>query len=465
MKRVLKILGIILLSLTLIFFLSTSFVKRSSYFDEEYYKKTIVRVDSFRAGTQIIHDSVRAGFAKISITPVLNSPEEDPIEGKFVQLPLAGYGDRKGNPASGVHDSIFVRTVAFKINNQILVLISADLLIMPPNIADSVASVLAPKGIRREELVFSATHTHSSLGGWGPGFIGKQFSGEENKNLEKWLVRQISGAVMSAISDLKPASVGSGCFNADSFTRNRLIGESGTKNNDFCFISVEQHGHRKAIIGSFSAHATTLGSDNMEISADYPGYWARKIEATTADFALFFAGSVGSQSPVGKGDKFERSEYIGEALADSVNKYFQQMELNDKITFSYVPLKMELPEYHIRLTPKINLSTFLSGKLMQPSGKVYVQAMRIGNMVWITTPADFSGEYALQIKNALSVKGFNSNISSFNGSYVGYVVPGRYFYLNEYESRLMGWFGPEMGEYTVDLIRQILEVVTGSDNL
>jgi len=465
MKRFLKILGIILLSLTLIFFLSTSFVKRSSYFDEEYYKNTVVRIDSFRAETLIINDSVQAGFARVSITPFLNSSEDNQNEGKFVQVPLAGYGDRKGKPATGVHDSIFVRTVAFKINNQILVLISADLLIMPPNIADSVTLMLAAEGIRREQLVFSATHTHSSLGGWGPGFIGKQFSGVENKNLERWLVHQISRSVTSAISDLKVARIGSGCFDAEDFTRNRVIGESGTKNNDFCFISVEQRGHRKAIIGSFSAHATTVGSDNMEISADYPGYWARKIEATSADNALFFAGSVGSQSPAGKGDKFEKSEYIGEALADSVNKYLQHMELNYKITFSYVSLKMELPDYHIRLTPKINLSSFLSGKLMPPPENVYVQAIRIGNMVWITTPADFSGEYALQIKNALAIKGFNSNVSSFNGSYVGYVVPGRYFYLNEYESRLMGWFGPDMGEYTMDMIRQISEVVTGSDNL
>ncbi len=83
---------------------------------------------------------------------------------------------------------------------------------------------------------------------------------------------------------------------------------------------------------------------------------------------------------------------------------------------------------------------------------MYLQAARIGNMVWITAPADFSGEYALQIKNSLAVKGFMANVTSFNGNYVGYIIPGKYFYLDEYESRLMGWFGPNMGEYTVDLI-------------
>ena len=119
----------------------------------------------------------------------------------------------------------------------------------------------------------------------------------------------------------------------------------------------------------------------------------------------------------------------------------------------------------MRATTKINLSTWLSKKLMPLPENAYLQTLRIGNMIWITTPCDFSGEYALQIKNALAAKGFNSNVTSFNGSYVGYIVPGRYFYMGGYEPGLMGWFGPDMGEYTMDLIRQISEVATGRVNL
>lgn len=465
MKRFGTILGIFILCLLLLIFLSTSFVGRKAYFNEDYYKNTIAQIDSARSGTLIKNNSIEAGFARVSITPYLSNSDNNYIEGKFSQVPLAGYGDRKGKPATGIHDSIFVKAAALEINGRTIVFVSADLLIMPPNITDSVAKVLSAAGIRRELLVFSATHTHSSLGGWGPGFIGKQFSGDENKNLERWLILQISRAVTTAIADLKPARIGTGSFYAGCYTRNRLIGESGIKNNEFSFIAIEQTGNRKAIIGSFSAHATTIGADNMEISADYPGYWQRKIEGTSADLALFFAGSVGSQSPVGEGSRFDRAEFIGESLADSVNLYLPHVVMNDEITFSFVSLKMQLPDYHIRLSTKLNLSSFWSNKLMPRPENVYLQAIRIDNMVWITTPADFSGEYALLIKNTLAAEGFISNVSSFNGSYVGYIVPGRYFYLDEYESRLMGWFGPNMGEYTVDMIRQISRIVTGSDNI
>jgi neutral ceramidase len=90
---------------------------------------------------------------------------------------------------------------------------------------------------------------------------------------------------------------------------------------------------------------------------------------------------------------------------------------------------------------------------------VYFQALRIGDLIWLTTPCDFSGEYALHIKNSLAVQGYSSIVTSFNGSYIGYVVPGKYFYKDEYESKLMGWFGPNMGDYAMDIIAQISKIV------
>jgi neutral ceramidase len=465
MKRFGIAVGILIILILLLIFLGTSLVKRSTYFNEEYFKSTSAQLDTIKARTHTIEDSLMAGFSKVSITPLINSNEENWAKGKFMQVPLAGYGGRKGKPATGVHDSVFVKAVALELNKKVCILVSADLLIMPADITDSVISILSVQGIRREQLYMSATHSHSSLGAWGAGFVGEQFAGKENKNLQRWIVRQISKAITGAINDLKPACIGSGCFNAESFTRNRFIGESGTKNNDFCFLAIEQKGHRKAIIGSFSAHATNMGDGNMEISGDYPGYWERRTEETMADIALFFAGSTGSQSARGEGEGFKKPENLGIALADTLKKYIKDVKMNDKPVFSAVSLKLNLPEYHIRLTTKINLTTFVSSKLASPPPNVFLQAMRIDNMVWITTPSDFSGEYALQLKNSLAVNGFRSNVSSFNGSYVGYIVPGKYFYLDDYESRLMSWYGPEMGDYTMDMIRQITRIVTGCNNI
>ena len=460
MRKFAIVTGSILVFLILLFFVCTDPVVQASYLNSDYYKTSTARIDSLKKSSVILNDSIQAGFAKVSITPGLDSPEDNIAEGKFSKVPLAGFGARKGKPATGVHDSIFIKAVALKSGSQTLIMVAADLLIMPPNIIDSVTTVLAKKGILREQVYFSATHTHSSLGAWGPGFVGGQFAGDENKNIERWLVQQISKAVTSSLKDLKPAMIGTGSFSAAPYTRNRVVGDAGTKNDDFSYIAVEQIGYKKAILGSFSAHSTTMGSGNMEISADYPGYWVRKMEKNAFDFALFFAGSVGSQSPSGEGKGFDRPKMIGESLADSLINHLPRCETTGKVGFTTMSVRLQLPEYHMRLTTKLNLSTYLSKKLMPLPQNAYLQAVRIGTMVWISAPCDFSGEFALQIKQALAAKGFNANVTSFNGSYVGYIVPGRYFYLDEYEPKLMGWFGPTMGDYTMDLIHQITEIVT-----
>jgi len=465
MKRFGIILSAFALLLLVIVFFSTSRMGSEAYFNEDYYKNTSARLDSLKSGLVVENDSIKAGFSKVSITPTLNNNEDNYLEGKFKEVPLSGYGGRKGKYATGIHDSIFVKAAAIKVGSQTVVFVGADLLIMPPNVIDSVTNLLEKKGIKREQVFYSASHTHSSLGAWGPGFVGEEFAGKENSNIERWLTLQISEAVITAVADLKPARISTGNFSIDKYTRNRLVGKTGNKNNDFSFIALEQVGHKNAIIGSYSAHATTLNEKNLEISADYPGYWQRKMEESSFDYAVFVAGSVGSQSPVGEGDAFERSKYIGEALADSLQKQLAHFAFSDTTSLSSVTLKLQLPEYHVRLTTTLNLSTTLSEKLLPSYNNIYIQAVRMGNMIWITTPCDFSGEFALQLKNSLATYGFNANVSSFNGGYVGYLIPGRYFYLDEYEPKVMGWFGPNMGEYTMDMLRQLSRTISGKDNI
>ncbi|MGC3943286.1 MAG: hypothetical protein QM762_01900 [Chryseolinea sp.] len=175
LKRAGITLGVFLLIIFLVLYFSTSFVERETYFNEKYYNETIARLDTIKKSMVVTTDSIHAGFARISITPALNQAEDNYAEGKFARLPLAGFGGRKGKSATGIHDSIFVKAAAIKVGHQTIVFVASDLLIMPPNVVDSVTLILSKKGIKREQIFYSATHTHSSVGAWGPGFIGEQF--------------------------------------------------------------------------------------------------------------------------------------------------------------------------------------------------------------------------------------------------------------------------------------------------
>ena len=271
------------------------------------------------------------------------------------------------------------------------------------------------------------------------------------------MVRQFIKAIEMAVVDLQPGQIGSGSFEAPDLISNRLVGEKGEKNSEFIYIAANQKSGKRAMLGSFDAHATTLGGWNMQISADYPGYWQRKLENEGVDMAVFFAGSVGSHSPRSKGEKFEKSKYIGEALADSVLKYMVNTELKDSIGLSFLMLGMDLPEFHIRVSDGLRLNPAIGSKLFPPIGDVYIQAAKIGDLIWVSTPSDFSGEMAISYKSTMKNEGYRALVTSFNGAYVGYIIPGKYYHLEEYESRLMSWYGPNMGPYTHEMIRRMMQ--------
>ena len=133
------------------------------------------------------------------------------------------------------------------------------------------------------------------------------------------------------------------------------------------------------------------------------------------------------------------------------------MAWHDSISFALFNLPMDLPVQQVRVRENWYLAPFLSKRLFPEQGEVRLQSMRINNFIWTTTPADYSGELALANQNALARAGYQSAITSFNGAYIGYVLPGRYYHLNEYESRTMSWFGPYTGEYLSELILRMTQ--------
>ena len=149
-------------------------VDYTPYFDTDYYSETISTLDSISNQLSLAEGEVEVGFGRVSITPGLDAGEDDPVAGVFKEIPLAGFGSRKGTYAEGVHDSLFVKTVAIRVQEQTMVLIGSDMLIVPPNISEAVTRLVSEElALNRNQLFFSATHTHSSVGAWSEGFGGK----------------------------------------------------------------------------------------------------------------------------------------------------------------------------------------------------------------------------------------------------------------------------------------------------
>jgi hypothetical protein len=440
----------------ILIFLSGCAVVKKPYFQSDYYSETLSGLEKIAPQVKVINDSLYAGFAKRCIIPdteILKKKHGSPV------LPLAGYGKLNTKVATGIHDSVFVRAVALKTGTTTNYIVSAEMLIMPPNIIDSVILKLSKAGINRDQLFFSATHTHSGVGGWGYGILAKMMAGKRNTAIENWLEEQIIKVIYDASVDLCPALLGPDHFEAPQFIRNRLTGNPEHNNTTFDYISIQQVNGRKAILGIYPAHATNTSGKNRLISGDYPGYWSRKIENSSGELAIFCGGSMGGQSPAGEGNEFESARFIGESLADSVMERSKKIKLHRSSSISSVSLNVILPEYHFRVSANRNLSTAMSQRLMPAPSNVYLQALKLDNTIWFFTPGDFSGESAIMLRRLITGKGYNSIVTGYNGGYVGYILPGKYFYLDHYEPRMMGWFGPTFGEYIFEMMDRMSQIL------
>jgi hypothetical protein len=458
MSRAVRIAVRVLLAsaatLVVVAFLCLDGVDYRPYLHERYYAEATDRLGEIVFTNHVSRGVLQAGFGRALLSPKINAAKNDPVQGEFRSLPLAGYGSRHGRLAQGVHDDLYVKAVALRVGDCLGVMLGADALIVPPEVTDLAMGRLTQElKLTRNQVYLSATHAHSSLGGWGQGMVAEAFAGGFQPGVREWFADRIVTAVRDALSDLKPASLGQGRFAAPGFVRNRVVGKLGRVDPDFTFMVLKQNEGKIAVLGSYAAHATVLPSELMEFSADYPGSWQRAVEQATGGLAVFLAGSVGSTSPVPPDKGFAGAEQMGKTLANAVLEEISHVALTNSVAFGIMGLEFPLPPTNVRVSDGLRLRPWLARELVPVRKNTFIQAFRLNDWIWVSTPCDFSGELALGIKNYLRAEGVNGVVTSFNGDYIGYVIPLKYYHLNGYEPRTMSFFGPNVPDLFDDLIR------------
>lgn len=457
-RRSIRVLGAVFLLLMLLFYASTSTIDTTPYFQTSYYKNTIEKMDS-AINEKIEGDGpFLAGFARTNITPKMVDGAADSEKGEFNTIKMAGFGD--GQIAVGVHDSLFAKAVAIEVDGKQVVFVGADMILIPEAVVLEIEQNLKDR-ISRKQLFFGATHTHSSIGNCIPGFVGKSFGGDFQPEVVKWLSGKFTELIVAALGDKRPAKVSSGYKHVPDLVRNRIIGETGRLNDKLNLLSIIQDNGTHAAIGIFAAHATTIATWNDKFSGDYPGYFQRSLEQNGIDLALFFAGTVGSHSNKGEGEKFAKAQYIGETLADAAKEVLHTMVYDSTAVMATVTTELEIPKLQaFYVSDRRRLSAFMGSQLLTEMKSIYLQGLKLNDFIWIAMPYELSGEYGIDLKNALELKGYNSALTSFNGQYLGYIVPQKYYYYDTYEARLMGWYGPSMGDYLMELNFKMANALT-----
>ena len=447
LKKILKIFTaiVVVFVLLILIVLAVSLrpVDSEHYSETKYYQATFERMNNVLDGLPSSSPGeLYFGIGKAGLTP-------------HVGVPLAGYGGRKGAPSTGVHDSLYVRVLSLESGDQQAFIIGYDALLLHPAVARRLEQRINDQlYISADRLLYTATHTHSGPGGWGETWIDQQFAGPRDSTVAVVFIDSTIAAIQRAIQNRRPGSFTTNSIDAPRFVRNRLIGDKGLVDDDLVYAAFEQDKKSAALFGTYSAHATVLSHRNMDMSGDYPGYFERKLESEFG-VAIFAAGGLGSHSHRGEGEGFERAAFVGESLADSVLANFQSAHLNSSVSLRAFRIPVDLARIQMRLTQKICLAPWLAKRLLQPD-KAYLQVVAIDDFIIIGSPGEFSGELALRVKETARDAGKTVTITSFNGCYIGYVTPSEYYVLDEYETKLMSWFGGYTGDYLTNLMQHIV---------
>ena len=188
-----------IVSIVIILLFTINPLDRTPLEKSDYYKNTIESIDS-KEIKSISGDTIRVGWSKASLIPPYSTP-------------MAGYGARKGAHFEGVNDSIWVKAVVFDNGISKSAYVSLDLLIVPPNLDHN--KITEGLGIESENILFTASHTHSSIGGYLEGLAGNLFGGKyEQKNID-FITSSIRKALEGALRDThKSMMLGTAGFTA-----------------------------------------------------------------------------------------------------------------------------------------------------------------------------------------------------------------------------------------------------------
>jgi hypothetical protein len=281
----------------------------------------------------------------------------------------------------------------------------------------------------------------------------------------EFLAEQFSGAIIEAFLALAPAKMANGMVEAPDFIRNRTRKAAVDDAINFCVVQSETGA--QCILMRYSAHPTVYGQNMTEFTAEFPGAFQRAVEQETGAMAIYIGGAVGSMGPHAPdvpGDTAARVEAMGQGLARNLMDGMGALTFEDSVDVVSFSSSFGMPQFQIRpLSPKWRISPIFcrlfSG--LPPIGRM--QMAKIGNMIWVGMPYDFSGETARDWRLWAAERGVNLWVSSHSGAYLGYLSPDKYYNVVEsngtldYETGLMGWFGPDTEAYMTDLFHYAYE--------
>jgi neutral ceramidase len=382
---------------------------------------------AWRAGTlePVKAGPLSAGVAAVDITPPVGTP-------------LGGYGARRGRRSTGVHDRLYAKALVLDNRSERIAIVACDLIGVSKAVKQQVLKRIGrAAGLDSAHLLICATHTHSGPGALSPEFVWQLAMGRYDAGLRNDLVKKLSGAIASASGHRRPARIGWGVTSAPEFVSDRRDRDP-VKVTDPQLVVMRVDGvDRKplAVLANFAAHGTCLGAKNMLVSADFPGYLQRRLEARIGGVCAMFAnGAEGDQaprSPFGK-TGYDEAEEIGLGLADRANETWSRITTSQEVKLAAVSFPVRLPE---------TLTSLLS------TTSTEIQALSIAGLTIMAVPGEMTAPLGIALKEQARRLGFPQPcIVGLANDHIGYILTADQYRRGGYERSVSG-YGAGLGRF------------------
>lgn len=335
------------------------------------------------------------------------------------KVPLGGYGARENKPALGIHDSTMAKALIFQQGSKKFALVTLDLLGTTRSLRDDVLKLIAGTGITSENLMFAASHSHGSLEmntmHRGNKFQNK-YIGIFDESLLDFTAKQVAEAIKKANEKFVPVKVGVASAQIPGLNRNRRA--EGITDNEMTVMKVDTiDGKPFAIFVNYAAHPTFISEKTMYLTAEWPGFMQREIEAYVGGgvVAMYANGEEGDVAPNGGNgpSEFARVEDYGRKIAMKALQIIPLIKTDAGAELAYSMDELKLPPKSIppalaeAAGPEYGLTKDNLGELldaMQPSSS-YLGIFRIGGFVGVGIPGELFSIPGLHVKEELKKAG------------------------------------------------------------
>ncbi len=307
----------------------------------------------------------KAGVATTNITP-------------WNGLSLAGHmADRV---ALRVHDELHVRALVLDNGEAQIAFAIIDSCMVPREIMDAAKIIAAEAtGIATDHMLISATHTHTAT------CATPVFQSDPNVDYNRFLTQRVADAIALAHTYRVPAKIGwsSGDLADEVFNRrwhmtpettlgnpfgttdqvrmnpprgsDTMVKPAGLTDPEISFIAIQDlAGKPLGLLANYSLHYVG-GTNANEVSADYFGIFAKRIEALLMDsegetpfVGMMTNGTSGDINninfrEIGKQRKpYEKMTEVARKAADVVVKAYQDVEYQSWIPMSAATKSIDL---------------------------------------------------------------------------------------------------------------------------